>query len=205
MSRSRTFYVRALLLWIVGAIVIGAGVYALTSRLPASGASGAHAGSSTGPVAAYYGQPQMVAPAQRKAAPDVSGKLLDGGTLSLKSLRGKVVVLNSWASWCSPCRQELPALERFARTAGAGVTVLGIDVEDTSSGAKSMSRTYGLSYPSLLDPSGSTLVSLGAFVPPADVPSTIVVDADGRVAATIIGPIDEPALAKAVKQIAEGT
>jgi thiol-disulfide isomerase/thioredoxin len=201
MSRSRTFYVRALLVWLVGAIVIGAGAYAVLSRLPPSG-PGARAGASTGPVADYYGQPQMVPASKRKPLPDVSGSLLSGGRLSLRSLRGKVVVLNSWASWCAPCRQELPALERFARSAGGGVAVVGIDVEDTSSGARSMSHTYGLSYPSLVDPTGSTLVSLGAFVPPADVPSTIVVDASGRVAATIIGPIDASALAKAVSQIA---
>jgi thiol-disulfide isomerase/thioredoxin len=144
-----------------------------------------------------------VAVSARQPAPPLAGKLLGGGAGSLAALRGKVVVLNSWASWCEPCRQELPALARFARSSDARtVEVLGIDVRDAPGAAAAMARTYKLGYPSLVDPTGSLLASLGSFVPPADVPSTIVVDRSGRVAAMIIGPVDGATLAKVVQRIA---
>jgi thiol-disulfide isomerase/thioredoxin len=188
---------RVLLVWLLGVALIGVGVYALAAR--GSGSPGTQVDSSS----SFYGRPVFVASSQRRPAPPVAGQLLSGGSRSIAALRGKVVVLNSWASWCAACRHELPALERFASAADAtNVAVLGIDVSDDKARAISMAREFGLGYPSLFDPSGSILVSLGAFVPPSKVPSTIVLDRAGLVAATVIGPVDGPALAAAVHRIA---
>lgn len=151
----------------------------------------------------FYGQPTYVPVSVRRPAPALAGKLLGGGVWNLTALRGKVVVLNSWASWCEPCRQELPALAGFARASDTRtVEVLGIDVRDQPAAAAAMARRYRLGYRSLVDPTGSLLTSLGSFVPAADVPSTVVVDRSGRVSATIIGPLNGAALATVVQRVA---
>ena len=117
--------------------------------------------------------------------PDLSG----GGRTSLEDLSGKVVVLNIWASWCDPCRAESPLLERWHRriSAGGGATVLGVDVLDVSSDARSFVREYRLTYPQLRDSEDSVRSDYGA----GGVPETVVIDRRGRIAAIRRGPVDE--------------
>lgn len=142
------------------------------------------------------------APGHRPGIPDLSGATLSGGSLSLSSLKGQVVVLNAWASWCSPCRSESPALGRLAKqTAALGVKFVGVDEQDTPDSARSFAASAGTTYPHLVDQDGSMLSSL-RLVPPAAIPSTLVLDRSGLVAGRIIGPIDATSLAALIRSVA---
>jgi cytochrome c biogenesis protein CcmG, thiol:disulfide interchange protein DsbE len=126
---------------------------------------------------------------ERPAAPALDLPRLGApGRLSLRALRGKVVLVNFWASWCPPCRSESPLLNRWQRRIRSqNATVLGVDVLDVESDARSFERRYGLAYPSVRDGDGHTR---GAF----DVhgqPETIVVDRRGRIAQAFRGPVTD--------------
>jgi cytochrome c biogenesis protein CcmG/thiol:disulfide interchange protein DsbE len=118
-------------------------------------------------------------------APPLSlGRLDTQGRLALSSLRGKVVAVNFWASWCGPCRDEAPLLERlWNENRGRGLVVLGVDAMDAAGDARKFMRKYGLTYPVVHDAHGSTLGHWG--VP--GLPTTFVVGRDGRVVAKVIG------------------
>src|SRR3954452_23323635 len=132
---------------------------------------------------------QTLARGERQTAPALTLPRLSGGEkTSLTSYRGKVVVLNFWASWCEPCRTESPLLERWhRRMAGRGGTVLGVDVLDVASDARAFARKYGLSYPMARDGDGNVLGPWGV----AGYPETFVIDRRGRIAATQRGPVDD--------------
>lgn len=133
---------------------------------------------------------QALARGERPPAPALELSRLSGdGEGSLADHRGKVVVLNVWASWCEPCREESPLLERWHKRMardGSG-TVLGIDVLDVSSDARDFVREYGLTYPMLRDPDGEALEKFDVIA----YPETFVVDRNGKVAAARRGPVDE--------------
>ena len=132
---------------------------------------------------------RAVARGERTGAPELELARLSGaGKGSLADYRGKVVVLNFWASWCDPCRAESPLLERWhRRISRSGGTVLGVDVLDVSSDARDFVRKYGLSYPMLRDGSGDSLEQFGVVA----YPETFVIDRRGHIAATRRGPVDE--------------
>lgn len=129
-----------------------------------------------------------IAVPERVAAPPLSGATLEGGTLDLASLRGKVVVLNAWASWCGPCADEAPQLEAFSGSADpASIAVVGLNVSDRPGDARDFAATHGLAYPSIVDSDGALLATIPG-VPPAALPSTVIIDEQGRIAASVIGP-----------------
>jgi cytochrome c biogenesis protein CcmG/thiol:disulfide interchange protein DsbE len=132
---------------------------------------------------------RALARGERREAPSVElPRLSGGGKAALADYRGKVVVLNFWASWCDPCRAESPLLERWhRRLSRRGGTVLGVDVLDVSSDARAFARRYGLSYPMLRDGDGDSLRDFGVIA----YPETFVIDRRGRIAATRRGPVDE--------------
>ncbi len=110
----------------------------------------------------------------------------DGQPLSLEAYRGKTVVLNFWASWCPPCREEAPVLRQFAaRHAGGDVVLLGIDVWDTEADARAFLAEFGLTYPNALDVEGRVSIEYGV----AGVPETYVVGPDGRLLGKYAGPV----------------
>jgi len=119
------------------------------------------------------------------AAPALSLPRLDKpGDLSLASLRGKTVVVNFWASWCDPCKQEAPLLERaWTENRARGLIVLGVDANDYAGDARSFMRRYGLTYPMLHDAHGSTLGHWGV----GGLPTTYVVDASGKIVSRVLG------------------
>ncbi|MEA2349847.1 MAG: cytochrome c biosis protein CcmG, thiol:disulfide interchange protein DsbE [Thermoleophilaceae bacterium] len=130
-----------------------------------------------------------VAAGKRPAAPSLELPRLGApGKISLASLRGKVVVLNYWASWCPPCRGEAPVLDRWHhRIAPKGGTVLGVDVLDVDSDARAFIRRYGMTFPIVRDGDGDTGKDFGVH----GQPETIVIDRRGRIAATFRAPITD--------------
>ncbi len=133
-----------------------------------------------------------------KFAPSFSGTTLSGSHWSLRAERGDVVVVNFWASWCSPCVQEAPNLTTFAwQERHAHVAVVGVVFNDTLDAAKAFQTHYGSLYPSISDPHGSIANSYGVISPP----TTFVLNARGRVEATLLGPVSVAQLDAVVKRV----
>lgn len=140
----------------------------------------------------------------RKAAPQVHGTTLDGKPFTLSSLRGKVAVVNFWASWCAPCRAEAPTLEQiYESTKASGVQFVGVDVKDGKDNAQAFARNFKITYPSLFDEAGQVALAFRT-VPPNAVPSTLVIDRQGRVAARVIGSVPYSTLKDLVTKVAAG-
>jgi peroxiredoxin len=146
---------------------------------------------------------QTIAAADRKPAPAVTGTLLDGGSFSLQSLRGQVVVLNFWAHWCGPCRSESPEFDRVYReTKADGVQFVGVNVKDGKAEAQAFVQDKEISYPSLFDPPGKVALRFRDF-PPRALPDTIVIDRKGRVAAAYVSQLRGSEIAPVVRRLAE--
>jgi len=141
----------------------------------------------------------------RRPAPEVTGELLDGSSFDLRSVRGQVVVLNFWASWCGPCREEAGGLQAvYDATKAQGVAFIGINYRDHRSTADAFVRTHRLTYPSVFDQPGRTALAFRAL-PPNATPSTLVLDRKGRVAARVLGAVTYSRLLGTVRSVlAEG-
>ncbi|ROQ96558.1 thiol-disulfide isomerase/thioredoxin [Streptomyces sp. 2132.2] len=140
-----------------------------------------------------------VAQGSRTEAPKLDGETVDGKTLDTTSLKGKVVVLNVWGSWCPPCRAEAPNFAKVSKEladAGKDVAFVGINTRDSSKqNAASFEENFGITYPSLYDPDGKLLLRFPAgTLNPQAIPSTIVLDKQGRVAARTLVAISEQQL-----------
>ena len=121
------------------------------------------------------------------AAPSPELPLLDGkGSASLADYRGRWVLVNFWASWCGPCRDESPTLQRFQkRYGGSRFTVLGVDTRDLSGDGTSFVREFGLTYPQLRDGDGDAAHDYGT----TGVPENFLVDPSGRLRLAQHGPV----------------
>lgn len=115
-------------------------------------------------------------------------RLEGGGTGSLAQYKGRWVLVNIWASWCGPCKEEAPTLQRFQqRHGGPEFTVLGIDSRDLSDDGRAFVRRYGLSYPQLRDGDGGAAHEYGT----TGVPENFLIDPAGKVRLLVHGPVDE--------------
>jgi thiol-disulfide isomerase/thioredoxin len=124
----------------------------------------------------------------RPTAPAVAGSTISGQKLSLASYHGHTVVLNFWGSWCAPCRAEAPALGQLARNlASKGVRFVGIDIRDQPDSARAFMQTFNVGYPSLNDPGDAIALEFHSTVPPAAIPTTLIIDRTGRIAARVFG------------------
>lgn len=124
------------------------------------------------------------------AVPAVTGTTLSGASISMSGFRGHVVVVNFWGSWCAPCRAEARVLAALAtRFRPDGVRFLGVDIRDSVASAQAFQRDFGITYPSLNDPGDQVALDFRATVPPAGIPTTLVVSATGRITARVIGPV----------------
>lgn len=123
----------------------------------------------------------------RKLAPDVPSTTLDG--TRLPALRGRVVLVNIWASWCGPCRREATALQRIHDDLGkSGVVVLGVNTRDQVAAAKAFTSRFGITYPSIVDRDGGEfLAGFAGIVPRIYTPTSIVIDQQGRIAGWALG------------------
>lgn len=144
--------------------------------------------------------------ADRRRPGEVAGRTLDGKRVSLADFRGKVVVVNVWGSWCGPCRAEAPMLAQAARElAKKDVVFLGIDSRDPSQdAAKAFVRRFDVPYPSLYDQQGTTLLAFRGTLTPNSVPSTVVVDPQGRVAGSVLGSLTRTTLDDLVDDASSG-
>ncbi|MFJ5958175.1 TlpA family protein disulfide reductase [Paenarthrobacter sp. NPDC092416] len=133
--------------------------------------------------------------AERKAPVVLKGKLYDGTAITSSDWQGKIIVLNFWYAACAPCRLEAPRLEAIAEQfKGQGVQFYGVNVRDEEPAAAAFERTFGVTYPSMQDKDGGILLAMTQYVPPQAVPSTLVIDKKGRVAARILGLADQSIL-----------
>ena len=122
--------------------------------------------------------PAQASIAPKSQAPDFTLRSLDGPNLRLQEQRGKVVLLNFWATWCGPCREEMPQLNKlYEKYRPSGFTLLGVNVDEDSRNAAGIATQLGVKFPVLLDSDKrvSKLYELSAM------PSTVVIDRDGRV------------------------
>ena len=122
--------------------------------------------------------------------------LIGGGNQSLQSLKGQVVVLNFWATWCPPCRQEMPSMERlYTRFRDQGLVLLGVDIRESRESVAAFVKEYGLSFPIALDFSGITSGQYGIQA----IPTTYIINRSGNIIAQVIGSIewDTPAALEA--------
>lgn len=157
-----------------------------------------------GTPTATDGVVEVIAPEDRQQVEPFTGDLLDGGRFDSTSLAGKVVVYNVWGSWCAPCRTEAPVLKQVSEeTRKLGVRFVGINVRDNDAAARAFEDSYGIEYPSITtDTSTDAVLAFGPALPPSAVPSTLVVDAQGRLAARIVGPTDYSTLSTIVTETA---
>jgi len=133
----------------------------------------------------------VAAPLAGARAPDFSAPTLDGSSMRLSDLRGRAVILNFWATWCEPCRAEMPLLDDRSRTlAERGLAVLGVNFDEAVEDVRAFRDELGLTFPLLLDPGGE-LQSLYRVI---GYPTTYFIDADGVIRAVHLGVMDEALL-----------
>ena len=140
---------------------------------------------------------EVIPPDERASAPEFSGELLGGGEFSSTELAGDVAVLNFWGSWCGPCRVETPQFQEvYAEVRDDGVEFLGLNVkENDEQFALAFVDRYGIEFPSLYDPRGEVALAFRDY-PASAIPSTIVLDRQGRVAARALKPLQASDLTK---------
>lgn len=126
----------------------------------------------------------------REQPVDASGEDLDGRKISLADLRGGVVVVNVWGSWCGPCETEQPDLNEAAEETSEIADFLGINIRDASTdNARTFVRSFEVPYPSIYDPESKALLAFSEVVPVRAPPTTFVLDAEGRIAAAVFGAL----------------
>jgi thiol-disulfide isomerase/thioredoxin len=126
----------------------------------------------------------------RQAAPEFGGETLDGKSWKLSDHVGKVVVLNVWGSWCPPCRKEAPDLVAASKQLGPSVQFIGLNTRDLSKvPAEKFVQEFGVGYPSIYDPSGKQLLGFRGQISPQSIPSTLVIDKQGKVASRVLGEV----------------
>jgi DsbE subfamily thiol:disulfide oxidoreductase len=141
------------------------------------------------------------AKADDRPAPEFKQEGLDGSLIDSRDYRGRVLVVNFWASWCSPCRSEAPhlqaALERYR---DQGVEFLGVNYRDDEFAARAYEREFGITFRSIHDPAGTMAFKFGLL----GVPTTYLIDRDGRLVYEFVGRIDGKLLERAIMDLLEG-
>jgi len=141
----------------------------------------------------------------RVQAPELSGETLDGKQLKLSDHRGKVVVLNVWGSWCPPCRAEAADLNEASKRLGPSVAFIGLNTRDLDPApARKFVKEFSVSFPSIYDPEGKQLLGFRGIVAPNAIPSTLVIDASGKVAVRVLGPVTANTLVDMVEKARTG-
>jgi thiol-disulfide isomerase/thioredoxin len=144
---------------------------------------------------------------QREKAPVLEGEDLDGNPLSTADFAGKTIVVNVWGPWCAPCRSEAPDLGTVAKEyAAKDVQFVGIlNRTDDPSRATAFNRTFGISYPSFRDQGGTLELGFVDSLPSVAIPTTWIIDAQGRVAARVLSKISASTLANLIDDVQAST
>ena len=160
-----------------------------------------------GPSAGQYrfssttGEGKLIPATQRKPAAPMAGTLIGGGAFRLAEHRGRVVLVNFWASWCAPCVLESPMLNGLYRQLkDRSVDFVGIDIKDERQSAASFIADNQMSYPMIYDEAGKTALQLG--VPVGGLPVTVLIDRAGKVAAAYTGAVHRPTILPALQRLA---
>ncbi|MDO4822505.1 MAG: TlpA disulfide reductase family protein [Rothia sp. (in: high G+C Gram-positive bacteria)] len=156
-------------------------------------AAQADAGDSKGYIAGD-GSVTEYAAGERGEPVEFESELFDGTVVSAADLRGKPVLLNFWYAGCAPCRAEAPWLNELHASFGEKVAFYGANVRDEKGTAEAFEKNFEVPYPSFRDVTGKVLLAMSKYVPAQAVPTTVVLDAEGRVAARILGQIDKSVL-----------
>ena len=147
-----------------------------------------------------------VPPDQRKELPTVSGPVLGSHqTISTQDYRGKVVVINVWGSWCPPCRKEAPDLQAASVETKDVAQFIGITSKDYDPApAEAFVRSFKITYPSIYDPSGKVLLAFAGDLPPSAIPSTMIIDRQGRLAVRVLSEASKITLVDMINDVADG-
>ena len=144
---------------------------------------------------------------EREAPGQVVGETIDGEPISLADYAGKTVVVNVWGSWCGPCRAEAPDLVAAAEELeDDGVAFLGINSRDLNqAAARAFVRRFDVPYPSIYDQGGQTLLAFRGTLTANSIPSTVIIDEQGRVAARVLGEVSKSTLVGLVEDVQAGS
>ncbi|HEX3205998.1 MAG TPA: TlpA disulfide reductase family protein [Propionibacteriaceae bacterium] len=147
-----------------------------------------------------------VPPDQRKELPTVSGPALGSNqTISTQDFRGKVVVINVWGSWCPPCRKEAPDLQAASVETKDIAQFVGITSKDYDPApAEAFVRSFEITYPSIYDPTGKVLLAFAGELPPSAIPTTMIIDRQGRLAVRVLSEVSKITLVDMINDVAEG-
>jgi len=147
-----------------------------------------------------------VPPDQRKELAAVSGPALGTNqTISTQEYRGKVVVINVWGSWCPPCRKEAPDLQAASVETKNVAQFVGITSKDYDPApAEAFVRSFQITYPSIYDPTGKVLLTFAGELPPSAIPSTMIIDRDGRLAVRVLSEVSKISLVDMINDVADG-
>ncbi len=137
-----------------------------------------------------------------RVAPDFLLPTLDGGELRLSDLRGKPVLVNFWASWCAPCRQEMPDIVRaYDEHADDGLVVVAINLQEDAGTVREFADEFGMKFPIVIDRTGQVADAWRIGGPIEGIPSSYFIDVNGIVRARVFGPMDEPMLAEQLAKV----
>jgi len=190
------------------AVRIAAGLAAML-MLTACASTGADEQTRSAGQVGYPNVPRnltRVAPEQRKELPAVSGSALGSNkTISTQDFRGKVVVINVWGSWCPPCRKEAPDLQAASVETKDVAQFVGITSKDYDPApAQAFVRSFKISYPSIYDPTGKVLLAFAGELPPSAIPSTMIIDRQGRLAVRVLSEVSKITLVDMINDVADG-
>lgn len=183
---------------VLAALVLGVPALAGCSSFEASGDKGYVSGDGT---------ITTLDPADRDEPVELSGEDLDGQPLDLATYRGKPVVVVVWGAWCVECRTEADEVTAAAKELGTTVQFVGIDLRDNVSAAKAYERRFETTWPSFFSPGGEEMLAFPGTLNPNTIPAFVVLDAEGRVAASIRGslPSQQTLVDLAQDVVAEGS
>ncbi|MCB0897677.1 MAG: TlpA family protein disulfide reductase [Actinobacteria bacterium] len=139
---------------------------------------------------------------QRQPAPVLTGTDLNGDAVDTATWQGSPGVINVWASWCAPCRAEAPELVAVAKQ-NPDVNFLGLDTRDSEAPARAFVEKFGIPYPNLPDPDGQLVLKFSGSLPPQAIPSTLLIDSQGRVAGRFLGAVGAGELDEALQQLSD--
>lgn len=129
-------------------------------------------------------------------APDFTGELIDGTSITLSELQGKPVIINFWATWCGPCVKEMPAFERLKDDFGDKIGIIAVNCGDDAGTVKDFMEENGYTFPVVLDEE----YSISMLYPTNSIPYTVVVDAEGKVTHISTGALDADTMYERYKE-----